>query len=72
MGFHVHAHFIVPGGGISPDGNRWLPAQRDHLMPEKAVANILRDSSVANVPLLVRNRQVLNDGNSSNDIADAN
>lgn len=42
MGYHVHAHFIVPGGGISDDGKRWLPAQRDYLMPEKAVAKIFR------------------------------
>ena len=42
MGYHVHAHFIVPGGGISRDGKRWLPAQRDFLMPDKAVAKILR------------------------------
>jgi len=42
MRYHVHTHFIVPGGGISPDGKRWLPAQRDYLMPEKAVAKILR------------------------------
>lgn len=42
MGYHLHAHFIVPGGGLSPDGKRWLPAQRDYLMPEKAVAKILR------------------------------
>jgi hypothetical protein len=42
MGYHAHAHFIVPSGGISPDGKRWLPAQRDYLMPERAVAKILR------------------------------
>jgi uncharacterized protein (UPF0212 family) len=42
MGYHVHTHFIVPGGGISTDGKRWLPAQRDYLMPERAVAKILR------------------------------
>jgi hypothetical protein len=42
MGYHVHAHFIVPGGGISADGKRWLPAQRVFLMPEKAVATIFR------------------------------
>jgi predicted nucleic-acid-binding Zn-ribbon protein len=42
MGYHVHAHFIVPGGGLSPDGKRWLPAQRDFLMPNPAVASILR------------------------------
>ena len=40
--YHPHVHFIVPGGGISPDGKRWLPAQRDFLMPERAVAKILR------------------------------
>jgi uncharacterized protein (UPF0212 family) len=42
MGYHVHAHFIVPGGGISDDGGRWLPAQPDFLMPKRAVASILR------------------------------
>ncbi len=42
MGYHVHAHFIMPGGGISSDGKRWLPAQRDFLMPNPAVASILR------------------------------
>ena len=42
MRYHVHAHFIVPGGGISPDGKRWLPAQRDYFMPQRAVAKILR------------------------------
>jgi hypothetical protein len=42
MDYHVHTHFIVPGGGLSPDGKRWLPAQRDFLMPGKAVASILR------------------------------
>ncbi len=42
MGYHVHTHFIVPGGGISAEGKRWLPAQRDFLMPNPAVASILR------------------------------
>jgi len=42
MGFHPHAHFVVPGGGISPDGKRWFTAQRDYLMPEKAPAKIFR------------------------------
>ncbi len=45
MGYHVHTHFIVPGGGI-PLGEgkpRWQPTRReDYLVPEKAVAKILR------------------------------
>jgi hypothetical protein len=42
MRYHPHGHFIVPGGGISADGKRWLPAQRDYLMPERALAKIFR------------------------------
>jgi len=25
---HPHLHCVVPGGGLSPDGNRWIPARR--------------------------------------------
>ena len=25
---HPHVHCVVPGGGISPDGNRWIPCRR--------------------------------------------
>jgi hypothetical protein len=42
MGYHLHAHFIVPGGGISDDGKSWLSAQRNYLMPEKALAEIFK------------------------------
>ena len=28
---HPHAHCIVPGGGISPDGKRWIPGKRRFL-----------------------------------------
>ena len=42
MRFHPHVHFIVTGGGIAPDGKRGLPAQRDYLMPHRAVAMIFR------------------------------
>ncbi len=40
MFYHVHAHFIVPGGGISPAG-QWLPA-KEYFMPQRALANIFR------------------------------
>ncbi len=57
-------------------GQKTEPWQIDAItgatISSQAVANILRDSSVANVPLFVRNRQVFNDGNSSNDIAGTN
>ena len=25
--YHPHLHYLVPGGGLSPDGRRWVPAR---------------------------------------------
>lgn len=29
--YHPHVHFVVPGGGVSPDGSRWVQVNRDQL-----------------------------------------
>ena len=29
--YHPHVHFVVPGGGVSPDGSKWLQVNRDQL-----------------------------------------
>ena len=29
--YHPHVHFVVPGGGVSRDGSRWLPVKPDRL-----------------------------------------
>lgn len=40
---HPHLHFIIPGGGLSPDGKRWVPTrQPDWLLPVKALAAAFR------------------------------
>ena len=36
--YHPHVHFVVPGGGVSPDGSKWLQVNRDklfHPLPAK-------------------------------------
>jgi hypothetical protein len=41
---HPHLHFIVPGGGLSADGKRWVYSrQPDWLLPAKAIAAAFRD-----------------------------
>jgi Transposase zinc-binding domain/Putative transposase len=30
--YHPHVHYVVPGGGLSADGNRWLPSRADFLL----------------------------------------
>jgi hypothetical protein len=29
--YHPHVHFVVPGGGVSPDGSQWLQVNADRL-----------------------------------------
>jgi len=29
--YHPHVHFVVPGGGVSPDGSKWLQVNQDQL-----------------------------------------
>lgn len=38
---HPHVHYIVPGGGLSADGKKWVPArQRDWLLPVAKLAAV--------------------------------
>jgi hypothetical protein len=39
---HPHVHMIVPGGGISPDGSRWLPCRPGFLLPVRVLSRLFR------------------------------
>lgn len=41
--FHPHVHCVVPAGGLSPDGLRWVrPKRPNYFLPEAALAMRLR------------------------------
>ncbi|MCG3157229.1 MAG: hypothetical protein DKINENOH_03861 [bacterium] len=42
LAYHPHLHFIVAGGGLSPDGMTWLPVRGKFLVPVKALSKIFR------------------------------
>jgi hypothetical protein len=42
MRYHPHVHFIVPGGGLSPDRSQWRPAKTDFFVPVEALSPIFR------------------------------
>jgi len=42
MRYHPHVHFIVPGGGLSPDRGQWLPSNADFFVPVEALSPIFR------------------------------
>ena len=42
LNFHPHLHLVVTGGGLSLDGNRWIPAGNSFLLPVRALSKIIR------------------------------
>jgi len=39
---HPHIHMIAPGGGVSPDGQRWISCRPGFFMPVKVMARLFR------------------------------
>ena len=42
MTHHPHVHMIVPGGGISLDGTRWIGGRSNYLLPVKVLSRLFR------------------------------
>jgi hypothetical protein len=42
MTFHPHVHMIVPGGGISLDGKRWVTSKQDYFLPVSVLGSLFR------------------------------
>ncbi|KPK05221.1 MAG: hypothetical protein AMJ56_16225 [Anaerolineae bacterium SG8_19] len=40
--YHPHVHFLVPAGGLSTDGQQWLNARHNFLVPVKALSRLFR------------------------------
>ena len=36
--FHPHLHCVVPGGGLSPDGQRWIACRRRFFLPVRVLS----------------------------------
>jgi len=42
MTHHPHVHVIVPGGGLSPDGTRWIACRPGFFLPVKVMSRLFR------------------------------
>lgn len=42
MLFHPHIHFVVPGGGISRDGTRWISCRPGFFLPVRVLSRLFR------------------------------
>jgi hypothetical protein len=39
---HPHVHCIVPGGGLSPDGRRWIACRKGFFLPVRVLSRFFR------------------------------
>jgi Putative transposase/Transposase zinc-binding domain len=47
MTHHPHVHMIVPGGGISADGAKWISSTEEFLLPVPVLARMFRGKMLA-------------------------
>jgi hypothetical protein len=45
--FHPHTHCIVTGGGLSPDGQRWIGTRKNFLFPVRVLGALFRGKFLA-------------------------
>ena len=45
--FHPHVHCVVTGGGLSADGQRWIPSRENYFLPVKVLGRLFRGKFLA-------------------------
>jgi hypothetical protein len=42
MTHHPHIHGVVPGGGLAPDGQRWIDCRKNFFLPVRVLSGLFR------------------------------
>jgi len=63
LSYHVHLHCIVTGGGLSPEGERWIPGKkRRFLFPVRALATVFEGKFRARLVAAYRTGKLVLEG----------
>jgi hypothetical protein len=52
LSHHPHVHLIVPGGGLSPDGARWIACKPGFFLPVRVLSRLFRRLFLENLAAL--------------------
>ena len=52
MNLHAHVHVVVPGGGLSLDGTRWVSCREGFFLPVEVIGSLFRGKFLAGVKRL--------------------
>jgi hypothetical protein len=55
---HPHIHCVVPGGGLSPDHQRWIRSQQSFFLPVHVLSRMFRGKFIAGLKQLFRKNQL--------------
>jgi hypothetical protein len=61
LGFHPHLHCLVPAGGLSLDGSRWIPTSRRFFLPVKALRRLFRGKLLSKIERALHAGEILGD-----------
>jgi hypothetical protein len=61
LGFHPHIHCVVPAGGLSLDGSRWIPTSKRFFLPVKALRRLFRGKLLSKIERTLRKGDILTD-----------
>ncbi len=50
LSYHPHVHYLVPAGGLAADGQSWLSARHNFLVPVRALSRLFRGKFQAGLP----------------------
>src|SRR5215472_2803966 len=56
--FHPHVHCVVPGGGLSPDGTRWVASPSHFFLPVRILSRVFRGKFLAGLRAAFNHGQV--------------
>jgi hypothetical protein len=62
MNRHSHVHVVVPGGGLSLDGTRWVSCRDGFFLPVAVMGSLFRGKFLAGLKRLWRERKLKLDG----------
>jgi hypothetical protein len=61
LGYHPHLHCIVPAGGLSFDGSRWIATSERFFLPVKKLRTVFRGKLLAKIERALRSGQIFAD-----------
>jgi hypothetical protein len=64
--FHPHVHCVVTGGGLSPDGTRWIAGREKYLLPVKVLGKLFRGKFLAALDQVHRDGDLALAGSTAN------